>query len=67
MENETTGDQTPPPAESTDGLSGDSAERRSPEWAGGHKSGSPSGQDADPDDLPEHEVDEETTVAPENS
>lgn len=67
MENETTGDHTPKRDGSTDGLSGDSAERRSPEWTGGHEAHDASGQEADPEDLPVHETDDETTVSPENS
>lgn len=67
MENKTVGDNTPTPEGSDDGLSGESAERRSPEWSGGHEAETASTDQADPENLPEHEVQDDTTVAPENS
>lgn len=67
MDNNGIVDKDTPAEEPEDGLSGETAQRKSPEWSGGHEGDSPSGPDADPEDLPEHELEEGTTVSPENS
>ncbi|MGJ9404572.1 hypothetical protein [Arthrobacter sp. KK5.5] len=67
MENQTPSNENPTSEDSGVGLAGESNERSAPEWTGGHDVEKPSAESADPADVPDLEVDEESPAEPENS